>query len=285
MDKSRIEGLDNDSSLPILELSSYKIYKNFACFFKPLRLSCVLLGLVQEGEAKVKINDKTHHLYPLMDVLIMPNMTFEILSHSPEFKLDMVLISIDFFHDVSVRINATDMGKIIHAHPYQFEVEEAYIFNEFYRSMARLSTQTEHLYRLPLAYNYFQNYLFNFAYGLFQKKLFSYLTFSNGDAIFNKFIQLVKADIKSHYSVQDYANRLCISPSYLSRVCKKTVGISPKNVINNQVLSEAKHLLVSTTASIQEVANKLNFLDQSTFSRFFKQRLGLSPTAFREKMH
>ncbi|WP_196048231.1 helix-turn-helix domain-containing protein, partial [Parabacteroides distasonis] len=46
---------------------------------------------------------------------------------------------------------------------------------------------------------------------------------------------------------------------------------------------EAKALLSSSTLSIQEISDRLNFTNQSFFGKYFKQHVGISPTEYRKK--
>jgi AraC family transcriptional activator of pobA len=53
--------------------------------------------------------------------------------------------------------------------------------------------------------------------------------------------------------------------------------------IDNYVVLEAKALLSSSTLSIQEISDRLNFANQSFFGKYFKQHVGISPTEYRKK--
>jgi AraC-like DNA-binding protein len=83
--------------------------------------------------------------------------------------------------------------------------------------------------------------------------------------------------------VQEYAERLNISPKYLSDVVKETFGKSPRDMINDMLLLEAKVQLGSTDKTVTEIALDLNFTDQSHFNHFIKQRLNCSPLEYRQK--
>ncbi|HEX2630819.1 MAG TPA: helix-turn-helix domain-containing protein, partial [Chitinophagaceae bacterium] len=92
--------------------------------------------------------------------------------------------------------------------------------------------------------------------------------------ITNQFKHLVEKNFIEHREVQYYAAQLHITPKYLSEVVKMNTGKSPRDIINDMLLLEAKVLLGSTNQTITEIAHQLQFQDQSHFSHFIKQQTG-----------
>ena len=81
--------------------------------------------------------------------------------------------------------------------------------------------------------------------------------------------------------LQRYANKLCISTRYLSTIVRNIAHSSAKEFIDRSVLLEIKMLLQSTDLSVQEIAYRLHFPDQSYLGRYFKKHTGESPTEYR----
>lgn len=94
------------------------------------------------------------------------------------------------------------------------------------------------------------------------------------------FISLVHAHHRQERSVKFYADRLFISPKYLSLLIKEATGRSAAQWIDDSVILEAKNLLRFSGMNVQQVAYALNFSNQSSFGKYFKHLTGLSPTAF-----
>ena len=78
-----------------------------------------------------------------------------------------------------------------------------------------------------------------------------------------------------------YADKLCISTRYLSTIVRSVAHSSAKEFIDRSVLLEIKMLLQSTDLSVQEIAYRLRFPDQSYLGRYFKKHAGESPTEYR----
>jgi len=102
--------------------------------------------------------------------------------------------------------------------------------------------------------------------------------------IANDFKHLVEKNFINNREVQQYAEQLHVTPKHLSDVVKSITGKSPRDLISDMLLLEAKVLLVSTTKTVTEIAHALNFEDQSHFSHFIKQRTGYSPLQLRKKL-
>ena len=99
--------------------------------------------------------------------------------------------------------------------------------------------------------------------------------------IYNEFISIVAEFYQKEHSVAFYADKLNITTRYLSQVTDKTVGISPKQVISNYLINEAKLLLDNSRLTIQEISDRLGFSSQTIFSKFFKGQEGETPTEYR----
>lgn len=86
-----------------------------------------------------------------------------------------------------------------------------------------------------------------------------------------------------HREVQYYADRLHISVRYFYNVCKQETGMTPKDFINDIIISEIKHTLLTTNLSIQQLTLKYAFVDQSAFTQYFRRNTGMTPTEFRSQ--
>ena len=79
-----------------------------------------------------------------------------------------------------------------------------------------------------------------------------------------------------------YANKLCITPKYLSKLVKEHTGRSAGEWIENHVILDARAMLHSSDMTIQQIATALNFPNQSFFGKYFKRATGISPKHYRQ---
>lgn len=97
-----------------------------------------------------------------------------------------------------------------------------------------------------------------------------------------RFKQLIEEYYLNTHDVASYADLLNSSERQLATATKKELGKSPKNLIDERLALEAKRLIKHTDHSFQEIAFFLNFNDSSHFAKFFKTKVGCSPTHYRE---
>ena len=99
---------------------------------------------------------------------------------------------------------------------------------------------------------------------------------------FEELLGLLETNIVSMKNVSDYADLLSLSAYQLNSIAKTSVGRTVSDLINDQIILEAKRHLIATPAQVKEVADQLGYEDPSYFIRFFKKHTGLSPDAFRK---
>lgn len=101
--------------------------------------------------------------------------------------------------------------------------------------------------------------------------------------ILSKFLLLLQEHIRDEHSVNFYAAQLNITPQYLRRIVRGTIGDSVYQVISNNLNQEICKLLLETNLTLQAIADELHFSDQAVLSKFFKRNNGISPQKYRNE--
>lgn len=104
-----------------------------------------------------------------------------------------------------------------------------------------------------------------------------------GSEAFRRFQQEVERDFARTHRVGDYARRLGYSVRTLTRATYAAAGCGAKTFVDDRVLLEAKRLLVHTDLAATTIGERLGFPDATVFTRFFRQRAGETPAAFRTR--
>lgn len=104
-----------------------------------------------------------------------------------------------------------------------------------------------------------------------------------GHIVVKKFFQLVEENYQKNLSVTQYADRMALTPNHLTQTVNQLTGKTSSQIIKSKQILEIKRLLVHTNLSVTEIAQRLNFPDQSYFAKFFKREVGLSPLKYRAK--
>ena len=105
---------------------------------------------------------------------------------------------------------------------------------------------------------------------------------SRQEETFNKFKKLVNENCCQYRTIPFYADKLSLTPHYLSTLIAKVSGRSVMYWINRAALIQAKVLLKNKGLLVYEVAERLNFPSQSAFGLFFKRETGMSPSEYQK---
>lgn len=100
--------------------------------------------------------------------------------------------------------------------------------------------------------------------------------------LFNRFMMLMERDYKTSRDVGYYAEKMNISPKYLTNIVKIVTAHTPKTIIDQYTILQLKMQLKRTNLSIKELAWEYHFTDVSFFCRYFKKHTGLTPQQIRE---
>lgn len=102
-------------------------------------------------------------------------------------------------------------------------------------------------------------------------------------SIMRRFVDMLeKGEYRKNREVGYYADQLCVTPKYLSEVCRKVSGYAANFWINRYATIDIARLLKDKSLSFTEISDMYGFTSQSHFSRYVQQNLGASPSVFRE---
>ena len=245
----------------------------------------VSIGVTVSGSAKIKINGKMHELRPNTLFIFNENTVVEQVKASIRSSGYMITYSRQYLN--SIHVDTQDLISIYHGflnEPcVQVEPEEAAYIHDISKLMrsvlcdyAPTATREKIISSLFAA-------MFHYVMGILQQHTLP----SNGsvsnrtDELFNTFLDLLRQHCSTERSVEFYAQKMNITPKYLSLILKKKSGRNASKLIDEAVVYEAKRLLKYSGLSIRDIALKLNFASQSFFGKYFKQRVGVSPSRYK----
>ena len=104
---------------------------------------------------------------------------------------------------------------------------------------------------------------------------------STGKSHFQRFLDLLHSTDMKRRTVEAYANELCISPKYLTTICKKNSGKTANEWITEHVLEDIRYYLKQTDLSMKQICNQLGFPNPSFFGKYVKDHFGMTPLEFR----
>lgn len=99
--------------------------------------------------------------------------------------------------------------------------------------------------------------------------------------LYNQYLSLIAQHYRTTHDVAFYADQLAVTDRYLRQVTSRCVGKSPKEVMAEYLIREARMLFETTRLTVQEVSLRLGFSNQSAFCRFVKAYTGQTPSQLR----
>ena len=108
---------------------------------------------------------------------------------------------------------------------------------------------------------------------------------SRMETLFHQFLKNIARRRIKKLAVSEYADELCISPKYLSTVCRTVSGKSPSEWISEYVIEDITHYLKNTELTVSQIGIELGFPNASFFGKYVREHLGMSPNEYRKEQH
>lgn len=237
-----------------------------------------------QGWAQVTIDLKEYEIIENTQVIITPGSIIRINGCSADFRLNYFGFPFDMIQEASLHLEPTFFGFMKENPCYTLPAENTDAIKVLMCATAAIYADREHRFRNQIAKNHLQCFLWE----IYDKchRFFSRQEIegkNRQDKIFKTFIGLVHEYCISEREVTFYADKLCISTKYLTGICRNITGKAAKQIIDRLAILEIKVLLQSSDMTMQEIADKLNFPDQSYLGRFFKRHEGISPREYQGK--
>jgi AraC-like DNA-binding protein len=151
----------------------------------------------------------------------------------------------------------------------------------YYSLMFKTVKADDNPYRLEIARNLTRAIFY--AAGYYFYKTADARQKNRNEALVDWFMKLVQSHFRMYRGVEFYAEKLSLTPKYMSSVIKAVSGKSASEWIDDRTVLEAKTLLKTTNMTIQQISDELNFPNQSYFGRYFKRLVGMSPKEYRKR--
>lgn len=252
---------------------------------EPVRLNALLILLVLRGRCDISLDYVPYKLETNSFTTIMPTHVFQVSKMSKDFKAKLLIVDKSFLDEINTAKRSPSMYNymLLRKNPTtEFKAEETKHLEKAFELLQEKIRLRTHSFHKEVLQNAFVAFLLELANILVGKKdNLVRPTLSRKEEILNSFLQLLSEDAREQHIVTYYAEKLFITPQYLSLILKELTGKSANKWIDDALIVEAKLLLKTPQATVQQVADILNFSDQSTFGKFFKKHIGMSPMEYR----
>lgn len=288
-----------DTKIPRLSLNfvqnipdAITIGDDFAIFDKinglplqghPSRLEAFIFSMCLHGEVTFELNMKRHHAIPGDMTIVQPNDMIQLIRQTEDFSGVFIAMNFNSSQDI---ISAIKNSISTYHRKQDFDYihldrSERLCILEYYHILKAKAADCGNLMRREIIINLIRAMIYDILNILRRHSPQENPGKKRHDHIFDLFIHHASGLFRQHREVAFYADKLCLTPKYLSQMVKKASGHTAGEWIDHYVILEAKALLQSTDMTIQEISQELNFPNQSFFGKYFKNLTGTSPREYR----
>lgn len=269
----RIAFLENLSDLDLSESTA------------PIKLEAFLVVVCLKGKSTININGKTFNIQPNDLMICHPNIMLGKSSISMDFKFRCICLSKEYMEQLAMigEGNSWDIRMFLENSPViPLSEEEVTLFCQYYDLIHSKLTGTPRAHQKELVSALLLAFLYEFRDLLERFGSVCNYTYTSAERIFNDFMNLLSSSYPKPRNVNYYADKLCLTPKYLSSVCKKISGHTASTIIDQYVTKDIQLLLKNPQKRIKDIVYELEFPNLSFFGKYVRQHLGMSPRKWRE---
>ena len=247
--------------------------------------------LCMSGTAEVLINNLVYRLEKGVLYVVSPLVTIHRISQSADFDGIHILDDWEVFYPVIHTIIDTILQLKLRNSPclrlneteIEFLISRNDLIEAKRREMENASIAEEKNLILRMIQLLEQETMLEIIRVYFRNKTVESHPMDKKESIVYNFIYSLHFNFKQQRSVTFYAEEARLSTGYFTAVVREKTGRTPSEWIIDITITQAKLLLEKTKKSIKEIAAELNFPEQFTFRKYFKQHTGIAPKEYRAK--
>ena len=233
------------------------------------------------GEGDVIINENKYHLSRNTMCVAFPGTIIQAFDTEEDFESYTLAIDIDFLRELNIP-SANSIHISMRENPCVVLLdEELQSIMEICKMMHRQDSRTQHPYHQQINVLTLTLLCFELA-GIYLRDIpVKRQPCTRQDMIFRRFMTLLATDITTSREVKYYADKLCISPKYLTIVTRQMSSRSASDWITRSAILNAKAKLATTNLTVQQISDQLNFPNPSFFGQYFLRHTGMTPKEYR----
>lgn len=247
------------------------------------RMNCMFVALCIEGKAQYTVDTKEYKVKANDIMIINQGQVVGDYLLSRDCKGIAFMASNEFINEIVKGIQElSSLFLFTRTNPIvRLTKEDTNTFTYYFNLIKHKVDDKKHHYRKELASSLFLAMLYDLSNEIWQLQHIDHHQ-TRAEFIFANFVKLVEANFRKERRVSWYGQQLCITPKYLSETVKQVSHQTPNEWIDRYVTLEIRVQLKNTNKSIKEIAQDLNFPNQSFLGKYFKEHVGISPSDYRK---
>lgn len=250
----------------------------------PCRLNYYIIGVCLHGKAQYSVDTEDLMIKENDAIVIHERQVLDNYMFSSDFDGIFLFISNNFFNEVIKGIHdLVTLFLFTRNHPViSLTTEQASQLTEYYDILRKKVNEKDNYFRKDFVRSLLLAVIYDMSNIIYRMQLTNNKNQTRAETIFAGFLHLVEENYKNERRVSWYGDQLCITSKYLSETVKQVSKRTPNEWIDRFVVLEIRVLLKNSTMSIKEIAQNLNFPNQSFLGKYFKDHAGMSPSEYRK---
>lgn len=245
----------------------------YGCFF-----------ICTSGSAQIMINSQSYDLHNGSMCIFFPTMVIAISDVSEDFAGFIAGVNTESFIPI-IDHSAISLFVLISNSPcISINDHQKNMILKLCKKSRDFILNTEHPYKEEIVRNILEIIVYEIAAIYNHNEPIVEQKVTHSKKVFQEFITLVANEHTISREVNYYAEKMCITPKYLSVLIKKASGKSANDWINAIVVNRAKTMLNKEDMTIQQIAYELKFPNASFFVQYFKRNMGITPKKYRDSL-
>lgn len=254
-------------------------YMRGADYLEPFRTDAVTAIFYTRGYVDCSINMKHYHIDAPSMVILLGDSVVHPLFISEDLQARAIVMSSSFTDGLMSDVSRSQHLYIrVRENPVIPLDEGDDSMERFYDLLLDVVRRSSSPFLLEAAHHMMLSIFYSYSHSKHQESL---EPISRRSLLYARFLGLVRQHFRQARNIKFYADKLGLTPKYLSRVVRDECGRSASEVIDSFVITESKIMLKSTDLTIQQIAYDLNFAGQSHFGKYFRRVAGMAPTEYR----
>lgn len=244
---------------------------------EPKKIEKAVIAVCTSGYCRVKVNLQEYELESPMLITLMPGQIIEPMETSANFQAYTIALSKRFLDMINIPGWQQKYLSMYNNPATPLNEEQLTATRFFFGILYRAAANSSNPFRLQVI----ENLIRVFYYGGISCNETPATHTAYKNSMVERFLELVHEHYRTERMIGFYADRIYVTPKYLSKVVKEHTGRSAGEWIESHVILDARAMLQSSDMTIQQIAASLNFPNQSFFGKYFKRATGLSPKEYR----
>lgn len=271
-----------------IHIRNFEDFSRDVELLKPLRPSEVYLCLIRKGHIRYLINKELQEVEENCIIFISSRNLYTLVENSDDLEVYYMNLTSSYRSYTPLKFNRFDVYRTISENYSSIiclpEIDFDYIWKIVDFMHYHLYKKKSKTFLKELIENAFSALAYSIVGHLEKKVVETPANNSRSEEKVLEFLELLGQNFIKQRDLQFYADKLHITPKYLSKIIKQITGNPPTYFLTQLLVDASCHALSQKDLTIYQVSDMLGFSDYFTFSKFFKRNMDMTPTEFRNNL-